>query len=336
MGHRANLVIVREGHYELYYNHWCAITMPEDLFWGEREGLRFIEMQKRVGPQEWLDDVWAEGGALMDLDRRRLLLFGGEDIQYDILLQRLYLKLMAFTWPGWDVQWAYEGIVELANAAGYPGETLRERQTGNRSVPVIEPLDNPEWATVALSVRHADGTLRIYASDTFPESFLEGGPGPLLRADPALAYSEMDWNALTDSFPTAGLHLDEAERRMEFWRANPDMFFESEPAWTGWACTDLRDRYERQIELTEGRLRLPQPNREALLEQLTSSLLREVGSGSDTVLEVLRIHAEQGKEVQINPAVFDEERPAFDLVDREQVLNEAIRRLKEAEPENRP
>ncbi|OWR30752.1 hypothetical protein CDO73_09170 [Saccharibacillus sp. O23] len=334
MGHRANLVIVREGNYELYYNHWCAITMPEDLFWGEHEGLRFIEMQKRVGPQEWLDDVWAEGGALMDLDRRRLLLFGGENIKYDILLQRLYLKLTAFTWPGWDVQWAYEGIAELANAAGYPGERLRERQTGKRSVPAIEPLDNPEWATVAISVRHADGTLRIYASDTFTESFLEGGPEPLLHADPALAYSELDWNTLTDSFPTAGLHLDEVERRMEFWRANPDTFFEPEPVWSGWEVSDLRDGYERQLELTEGRLLLPQPDREALLEQLKRSLLREVGSGSDTVLEVLRVHAEQGKEVQINPAVFDEERPAFDGADRERVLNEAIRRLKEAEPES--
>ncbi|OWA34030.1 hypothetical protein B9G55_17000 [Saccharibacillus sp. O16] len=328
MGHRANLVLVQEGTYELYYNHWGALTIPEDLFWGEQEAQRYIQMQKKVAPHEWLDDVWAEGGALMDLDRRRLMLFGGEDIKYDLPMQRLYLQLMASTWPGWSVEWAYGGIITLANYAGYPGEKLKDRTTDRQAAPQIEPLDNPKWATAALSVRHADGTLRIYASDTFPESFLEGGPDALLDANPAYSHEELDWITLTADFPTAGLHLDEAKKTMEFWRADVDIFFEAEPAWSGWQVIDLQGNYERQIELTEGKLQFPQRDQKALLEQLKPLLLRDVGSGSDTILEVLRVHAEQGKDVQVNPAVFDEERPDFRSLNREQILDEAIRQLK--------
>ncbi|GIP11396.1 hypothetical protein P4H94_06290 [Paenibacillus macerans] len=56
MGQRANLIIVRNNYYELYYSHWCANTLPKDLFWGEQHAVKFIEMQKQVEESGWLDD----------------------------------------------------------------------------------------------------------------------------------------------------------------------------------------------------------------------------------------------------------------------------------------
>ena len=52
----------------------------------------FIRVQDQVGDDEWLDDIWAEGGAVLDRDRSALLFFGGEDVRYDVPLRRLYLK----------------------------------------------------------------------------------------------------------------------------------------------------------------------------------------------------------------------------------------------------
>jgi hypothetical protein len=63
MGQRANLVIVRPDGYELFYSHWCANTLPRDLFWGPEHAERFIRMQRPAGHDEWLDTIWAEGGA---------------------------------------------------------------------------------------------------------------------------------------------------------------------------------------------------------------------------------------------------------------------------------
>ena len=95
MGQRANLVLVEDGKYQLFYSHWCANTLPRDLFWGPEHAVAFIRLQRAVDESGWLDDVWAEGGALLDLDRKRCLLYGGEDILYDVPLRRIISNCLA-------------------------------------------------------------------------------------------------------------------------------------------------------------------------------------------------------------------------------------------------
>ena len=83
MGQRANLAIGNANNYELFYSHWCANTLPRDLFWGADHALEFISRQRAVSRDDgWLDTVWAEGGAVIDPNDRVLLLFGGEDVLY--------------------------------------------------------------------------------------------------------------------------------------------------------------------------------------------------------------------------------------------------------------
>jgi len=49
MGQRANLIITRSnGEYDLYYNHWCANTLPIYLFWGPEHAEKFIRMRKAI------------------------------------------------------------------------------------------------------------------------------------------------------------------------------------------------------------------------------------------------------------------------------------------------
>lgn len=122
MGHRANLMIIREGNYSLYYSHWCAITLPSDLFWGPEAAVAFIEQQEPA--EGWLDNAWAEGCACVDLDHRHLLWYGGEDEHYEIPLRRHLLKMMQPLWPGWTIEWASSGILDMAAYVGYPVEEL--------------------------------------------------------------------------------------------------------------------------------------------------------------------------------------------------------------------
>ena len=94
MGQRAVLIIAENEKYEIYYDHWCANTLDSYLFWGPEEAVSFI---RKHDPEKgyWLNDVWCEGAVLVDLDKKKLLFFGGEDIIYEIPLGRGYLELLA-------------------------------------------------------------------------------------------------------------------------------------------------------------------------------------------------------------------------------------------------
>ncbi len=136
MGHRANLLLVREGQYDLRYSHWAANTLPRDLFWGPQHAIAFVEAQPAAGT-DWLDDVWAEGGSVIDPGRRIFRLFGGEDLQYDVPLRRLYVALLGAVWQGWSVGWADEGIADLADYVGYPRERVLAREHDGIPAPIF-------------------------------------------------------------------------------------------------------------------------------------------------------------------------------------------------------
>lgn len=54
----------------------------------------------------------------MDIDKRKLLFFGGDDILFDVPLREMYLMLVNKQWPGWKIQWLNNGIVGMANYVG--------------------------------------------------------------------------------------------------------------------------------------------------------------------------------------------------------------------------
>src|ERR1041385_5492181 len=104
MGQRANLILVDGTGYHLYYCHWCASELPQAVFWGPQFTIPDVLQQRAVGKDNgWLDDVWAEGGMLLDTVRHILLVYGGYDIPADPPLLRLYLELMRETWADWEV-----------------------------------------------------------------------------------------------------------------------------------------------------------------------------------------------------------------------------------------
>jgi hypothetical protein len=124
MGQRANLIVIDQRRTDVFYTHWRANTLTRDLFWGPVYATAFCRAQRRVTAEDLLDDVWAEGGAILDHDRRALLLFGGEDISYDVPTRRLYLRLLSHAWSGWEVRWAYEGVCDLADCLSVPRERV--------------------------------------------------------------------------------------------------------------------------------------------------------------------------------------------------------------------
>jgi hypothetical protein len=78
MGNRANFVIVKDQDWQLYYSHWGGCRMLDALIGGPDLALRYAQSLRPCAKDEWVDPIWADDGAVVDLDRRRVLFFGDE------------------------------------------------------------------------------------------------------------------------------------------------------------------------------------------------------------------------------------------------------------------
>lgn len=305
MGHRANLVIVRNHSYELYYSHWCATTLPEDLFWGEPYAVQFIEAQRRVDETEWLDDVWAEGGVVLDLEKKKLLFYGGEDLHYDLPLRQLFLKLMRQVWDGWEINWAHEGIVDLASYVGYPKEKVLTGRNKEANDASLAPPEKKHWVDTVGSVKFSQSELLLFPLSGAVEKYLVNGPEMVKRINKSFGYKSLALAEWTEYFPQAGFHIDVEQKRVEFWHADdiPNISQIMKEIWTDWAVIDYGNDYGTLSKSTCGQLHFQHIDQQQLLENIKGMLLRENSRKNpfDAILPFLQKEADEGKKVEINP-----------------------------------
>jgi len=319
MGQRCNLLIVEGGSVELRYSHWAANRLDAELFWGPEQAARFIRAQRGVDDgAEWLDEVWAEGGAVLDLDRRALCWFGGEDIEYDVPLRRLYHELAAVPWAGFSLRWAAEGIAELADAVGKPrAEVLVER------TPPSIVLDDDRLSAVdgwvLLTVRGDDGVVRWACPSAWSHGHVTSGE-TLLEAARAVTRTEAGRLA---EWPSAGLHVDLREHRLDVWTAPdaPEMSTRLERAYPGWTTAWHRDRYEAQLDAVQGLVAMPAIDLEAQLAWMRSTLLG-THRPMDMAASAELVHP--GKDVHINPLALRDDMRELPVDERSRVLEAAI------------
>jgi hypothetical protein len=327
MGQRANLILVQSGEYQLFYSHWCANTLTRDLFWGPDHAMAFIRIQRAVDDSGWLDDIWAEGGAVVDLDHKHFLLYGGEDLLYDVPRRRIYLNLLAKVWNGWTVHWAYEGIAELADYVGYPRDRVLSKRDRDYTDANPTPPDQKDWTDLVASVRLENGTIRLYPLAGDVESYLYFGPRLVdnLRVVDGLPRLLLDeW---TTEFPRGGFHLDLSTKRVEFWIAPdaPDIGNRVAGAWPEWETRWCLDHYEMQIEQARGLLRFPLPDRRALLDECREMLLVETTtSPTDTIKMLTERDRAQGKNVEVNPWALRDDRLVLPRAARMAILDKAM------------
>lgn len=256
MGQRANLLIIESGQRTLYYDHWCANRLERELFWGPEESARFARQREPVDEDGgWLDEVWCEGAAIVDFDRRVLLFFGGEDILFDARLRNVHLDLLRRQWEGWNVRWAAEGIMSIADELGMPRASFaRKGDLDPAPFHVIE--EYPEYNDVLVTERVADGTFRLGRVAGRAENLLPG-PGALeslLESVPLRP--RLEW---TGAFPVGGVHLDRARRELTTWWADTtDGTRERmEAPWRGWTLHWQFDDFASHLRLCGDALSLP-------------------------------------------------------------------------------
>ncbi|MFO0941308.1 MAG: hypothetical protein U0930_11115 [Pirellulales bacterium] len=332
MGQRANLVIGNSSGYDLFYNHWCANTITRDLFWGPEHALEFVSKQRSVDRIDgWLDTVWAEGGAVVDPNNRTLLIYGGQDVLYDVPLRRLYLKLLRSAWGDWKIRWAYEGIVEIAEYVGVDrSHVIPDKSPKNGSSLCLDPPSERDWVQCIGSMKSKD-SLRIYPLNCRTEDYLQIGPDLLSRSsdvDSLPSFRLLDW---TDSFPTGGFHIDFDQQQLHYWIAYdcPDVLTEISGAWEGWRVTWHHDKFESQLDLTEGKVAFHHPSEADLLKSLLVML--EHDTAPVDVLEIAQRISQHdgGRKVEINPLALRDDRLALSPEKRKAILERSVASLNE-------
>ncbi|BBX26621.1 hypothetical protein GCM10009632_42820 [Mycolicibacterium alvei] len=248
MGNRANFVIVENGEWQLYYSHWAGCRMLDALAFGPEFALRYVKALEALPRTDWTCPLWSDGGAVIDVDRKRLLFFGDE-LMCDMPIRRAMFVVLIAMWPDYEVGWAYGGTHELASYVGADckwdddlrGPDLKlARKHGTGPCQVVSMIDTaghlrlwPLWWGVS-SARHGSGLMELLPGKGFARLRL-------------------------GQIPVGGVHIDAGRRRIGVWYTDePQNVFHRLPhLWAGWQTECWDDRYEEHAARCGGALRLP-------------------------------------------------------------------------------
>ncbi|MFD4139918.1 hypothetical protein [Streptomyces sp. NPDC058572] len=268
MAERARYVVVRDGVWQQYYWRWGAPSFGLDILEGPDAFSRFVAGRQEEGPGDWMDDVQCEAAAVVDHDARVLLLFTWHLESWDE--RSVMFEVLARTWPGWRVRWAYDGLEDIVAHVGVQRELVRsELATRGGQVP-FDPadVDEPDF-TLAVTVAYRDGTQgHLVAGENVadvlghgPEVVRQLLPGSRARTAPRIPYG--------------GVHIDVPAREVSAWTYGNFLGGAAAgrpPGWDGWRWTCWFDAYNKQQEASGGAILFPAPLRaagvRAWLEQL--------------------------------------------------------------------
>jgi hypothetical protein len=300
MGSRANFVLIDDDGLRLHYSHWAATQIWSMLVAGPDAASRYIAAQNLCDPETgWLDDVWCEGGAVVDHTTRRLVFFGDE-LRWELTAKRAFMALLPLTWPGWTVRWAYDGVGDLAAASDVDRSVVRRPFEDEWLLPdTALPADHDD-AVHLLTV--VSGGVTAYP---LPDEIHTGWHGPrLLNRLPAGGLARVELPEL----PASGLHIDAGARAVGVWLTDhcAGLVPALHEQWPGWHVEFWEDRYEEQLDRCRGAVTatVPVPDPATALDELVSNLGDRIGH--DPMPANLALLAERLKErptdrVEVNP-----------------------------------
>ena len=271
MGNRANFVIVKDEDWQLYYSHWGGCRMLDALIGGPELALRYAASLRRCEKNEWCAPSWADGGAVVDLDRRRVLFFG-EPLMVEMNERRALMSVLATVWPGYEICWAYDGTEELA---GYVGAWLRPYEWDRQ--PTLKLARGRNHLCHLISVVDAEGQLRFWplwwhlSKAWHGPALLEKLPGPGIR------------RIRLGKIPEGGAHIDVRRKTLGAWQTADTMgFFHALPElWPGWQTEVWEDRFEEHVSRCDGALRVPEVDLVAGIDSAEAWLRKRVFESFD-------------------------------------------------------
>lgn len=248
MGNRANIVIVENQDWQLYYSHWSGCRMLDALIGGPDFALRYVRSLRRCAKDEWTHPAWADGGAVIDLDRRRVLFFGDE-LMVEMNERRALLAVLATLWPGYQIGWAYDGTVEIA---GYVGTEIYDDTSDIK--PQLRLTRDRDKLCHLVSVVDETGQLRFWP---LWWHLCKAWHGPaLIDLLPGSGIKRLHLRKI----PEGGVHIDVGRKAIGAWQTadNMGVFSAMPELWPGWQVECWDDRFEEQLSRCAPALRMPE------------------------------------------------------------------------------
>ena len=103
MGNRANYIIKKDKSFDIYYTHWRAINVAQDLTLGQKQ---FTQLVKEFDKSdELLNEPWIEACVLLDFDSKKLT-FWESEMLFETSIRDEYLNQLKSIWENWTIDFA--------------------------------------------------------------------------------------------------------------------------------------------------------------------------------------------------------------------------------------
>lgn len=264
MGNRANIVLVNDDGWQLRYAHWAGCRMLDALLAGPELAARYIRAQQTS--EFWTDELWADGGLLLDLTAHRLLFFG-EELMTTMNERRAMFEVLALLWPGYTVSWAYGATAEIAAYVGAPA-SLRDRP----SEPELTLAEDTARLHHLVTVIDRTGRVRAWPL-WWGSSAAWHGPG-LLDMLPGPGQPTLQLGTV----PESGVYVNVPNKTLGVWMTNPapGLLRWLPQLWPGWRTEFWEDRYEEQLRRCGGQIGAPALDIDAGITEAQSWLRKRV------------------------------------------------------------
>jgi hypothetical protein len=260
------------------------------------------------------------------------MLFFVADIRYHPGLRRYFLPLLRHNWPGWEVRWADQGIVDVALYLGIDPAEVRDEEVEGHRLEKAELGAAPEFIESLITIGRR-GDAADYGFEEGLTNILAWGP-ELIDLLPGRAQVPLR----EDEDLEGGALLDPARREMWVWWSGGEddrRVGRIADLWPGWTVRRHNEGLRKHVELS-GRdaTRLDIDEAEAI--QRIVALLSEDNSFDPR--EALRGIVGDGSEagVQVGRGFFRDDRPEFDAGAKEEILRRTIAAFRMRAGVNRP
>lgn len=253
MSSPAAMVRIRDGRIE-HLERGNTYDVVESVINGPEAIADYIDgngqwvCHKEVTSRSSIDPNDNCGCLLIDYDSKVVLFYGG-DLECSSVQQKAVMDqiVSAPYWGGWDVRWAYKGLLDAARCIDQVPQLLADSNFGKLdergTVLVPDVTSDPERASSVI-VQKRDGNQTFYPLDCmYPEDLLHYGEAGLIFA--------LNRQGGYDNFQFDGCDLvrgflfDEDTMTVIMWGLCCELAPEYlEQAWPGWKVVDLEGDQE--------------------------------------------------------------------------------------------
>jgi hypothetical protein len=278
MGSRAHYAVIKDGKADLHYSHWGAQYIDSDVLWGPDQVIPFVESLDLDDPEHvLLDATWSEGAVVLDVDRKKLLVSGGETIGPDPQMRRLWLRLANIAWTGWDVSWAVHGISHVVDALGIEREKVLGKLPSSTFDPTkLYACHTQGRARMLLSIRDEHG-LEHYGFDAPVEYYLVAGQALIGCLDRCRLYSTTELERGV-KLPEDAIFIDKTKHRLVVTLAPIFGFYDPRIAtmielhWPGWRIDMNYEGLHKHPEVSDLDFRIPDHDIKKMLKTLQAAV----------------------------------------------------------------